>query len=450
MATANIVTEAPGDSKSSARVSRLERNYFALPPEPASPGPSSFSPETPLTPLAGYSEGYWTALSNLDLTALRNAAQSEPEIGFAEGLALLAGGEHERAEGVFVVTSRQATDVNVAVASQIMLAKSLLYRRKWTTLRDLSISSGLPFADRASTAELEKWGKAFAGVDEQTATLPEKPVSLQLGITAVGTPTVRVRINGKEYDFWLDTGSSMTVLSSRVAADARVPIVSPDTLNIGTFQGVAPVRPAIVKRLEIGPIVFGNTPAIVMDAGLMRIKSTAEGVTGAGLRVDGIIGWDIIRQLDITMDYEEETITIEQPARAGTNGTAFQNLVWLGKPLVQVTTTSGGTFHFTLDTGAQATFLNAAILERMGVVTETRGGRVFGFNKTGGKTERVIPALTLGIAGVSFRLERVIVYGPSLTSLINTDGILGSDIARFGKIRIDATNGVFSVGDKER
>jgi predicted aspartyl protease len=364
-------------------------------------------------------------------------------------MAMLAGGEHERAESAFVATSRQAIDLNVAVASQIMLAKSLLYRRKWTTLRDLAISSSLSPADRETTLELEKWGKAFAGVDEQTAILPTKPVSLQLGITAVGTPTVRVRINGKEYDFWLDTGSSMTVLSSRVASNAHVPIVSPDTLNIGTFQGVAPVRPAIVKQLEIGPIVFGNTPAIVMDAGLMRIKSTAEGVTGGGLRVDGIIGWDIIRQLDITMDYENETITIEQPTRAGTNGTAAQNLAWVGKPLVQITTPSGGIFHFTLDTGAQATFLNAAILERMGVITETHSGRVFGFNKTGGQTERVIPSLTLGIGGISLRLERVIVYGPSLTSLVSTDGILGSDIARFGKVRIDATNGVFSIGEKD-
>jgi hypothetical protein len=117
--------------------------------------------------------------------------------------------------------------------------------------------------------------------------------------------------------------------------------------------------------------------------------------------------------------------------------------------LVQITTPSGGIFHFTLDTGAQATFLNAAILERMGVITETHSGRVFGFNKTGGQTERVIPSLTLGIGGISLRLERVIVYGPSLTSLVSTDGILGSDIARFGKVRIDATNGVFSIGEKD-
>jgi len=37
------------------------------------------------------------------------------------------------------------------------------------------------------------------------------------------------------------------------------------------------------------------------------------------------------------------------------------------------------------------------------------------------------------------------VYGPAYSGLINCDGILGSDVAQFGKIRIDATNGLFSL-----
>jgi hypothetical protein len=202
-----------------------------------------------------------------------------------------------------------------------------------------------------------------------------------------------------------------------------------------------------VKRMEIGPIVFTNSPAIVMDAAFMRIKSSAVGVTGAGLQVDGIIGWDIIRQLDIVMDYQDGSITLNRPEQLNTNGTALQNLTWMGKPLVQVAKQPGGTFHFRLDTGAQASFLNAAIMEKAGVVAKAYGGRVFGFAETGQRTNRIVPFLTLDVGGRSLRLEGVIVYGPSLSGLVNSDGILGSDIGRFGKIRIDATNGLFSVGE---
>ena len=408
-----------------------------------SPGPSV--PALEPTVRTVYSEEYWEALAGLDVTALRKAARSDEEIGFAEGMTRLMGGDPAGAENSFVAMSRQAIDLNVAVAAQIMLATTLLYEHKWTALRDLSAASTLMAVDRGNTSELEQWGHAFAGVDEQKTTAPDKPTSFPLVITPMGTPAIEVRINGRDYEFWLDTGSSMTVLSSTVASEASVPFVSADTLRIRTFEGTAPVKAGIVRRLEIGPIAFTNTPTIVMDAALMRLKSTSEGVTGRGVRVDGIIGWDIIRQFDMVLDYRGGTITFKKPEHLGIIGTEFQNLTWVGKPLVQVRTKPGGTFEFTLDTGAQVTLLNGSILDKLEIVATTYGGRVFGIAKTGGQTKRIVPNLTLNVGGNSVHLESILVYGPSYSGLINCDGILGSDVAQFGKIRIDATNGLFSL-----
>jgi predicted aspartyl protease len=444
--TARILTESPSDAKIGVRDNGYQKDFSLDARPPSSPGPSSFVPEKPLVPLAAYSEEYWTAVVQLDMTALHGAARSDPEIGFAEGIAKLAAGAEEKAESTFVAMSRQALDVNVAVAAQMMLATTLMYEHKWTTLRDLSTSSSLGPFDRGHTSDLERWGHAFVSMDAPTTTFPEKPITLQLEVTEVGTPAVRVRINGKEYEFWLDTGSSMTVLSSMVASDANVPRVSPDTLTVRTFKGSAPVLAGAVKRMEIGSIVFANVPVMVMDASLMRLRS-GEGPAAPGLRVDGIIGWDIIRQLDLVMDFQNRIATIRRPDHLGTIGTAFQNLVWLGKPLVEVRTKVGGTLHFTLDTGAQASFLNASMLERVGARTTALHARVFGVARTGGRTDRVVPGPAVNVGGKQLRLEDVIVYDAPPPSLINCDGILGSDIAHFGKIRIDATNGLFSIAD---
>jgi len=410
-----------------------------------SPGPSA--PLLEPSVRTAYSEEYWEALAGLDVTALRRAARSDEEIGLAEGMTRLMAGDPARAEDSFIAMSRQSIDINVAVAAQIMLATTLLYEHKWTALRDLSASSTLTAIDRGNTSELEQWGHAFAGVDEQTTIAPDKPISLPLVMTPMGTPAIKVTINGKDYEFWLDTGSSMTVLSSTVASDAGIQLVSADTLRIRTFEGTAPVKAGIVRRLGIGQIAFTNTPAIVMDAALMRLKSTSEGVTGQGVRVDGIIGWDIIRQFDVVMDYRARTITFRPPEHLGIIGTGFQNLAWVGKPLVQVRTKPGGTFRFTLDTGAQITLLNGSILDKLEMVATTYGGRVFGIAKTGGNPKRVVPKLNLDVGGQSVHLESILVYGPAYSGLINTDGILGSDVAQFGKIRIDATNGLFSLYD---
>ena len=77
LATARVLTEAPTDAKSAARDNGLDKSYSYLPQDPASPGPSFFSAETPFTSLSSYSDEYWTALADLDLTALRNAARTE-------------------------------------------------------------------------------------------------------------------------------------------------------------------------------------------------------------------------------------------------------------------------------------------------------------------------------------------------------------------------------------
>jgi hypothetical protein len=441
--SAHVLSNAPRDVKPVVFDDGLENVLPGRLQRSVSPGPSVPA----LEPAAGtvYSEEYWEALAGLDVTALRKAARTDEEIGLAEGMALLMAGDPAKAEDSFIAMSRQALDLNVGVAAQIMLATTLLYEHKWTALRDLSTNSTLAAMDRENTSELEKWGHAFAGVDEQTTIAPDKPISLPLLITPLGTPAVRVKLNGLDYQFWFDTGSSMTVLSSTVAADANIPSVSADTLTIRTFEGTAPVKAAIVRRMEIGPIVFTNAPTIVMDAALMRVKSTSEGVTGRGVRIDGIIGWDIIRQFDIVLDYRTGTITLRQPEHLGIIGTEFQNLTWVGKPLVQVRTNPGGISQFSLDTGAQVTLLNGSILDKVEMVATTYGGRVFGIAKTGGETKRIVPKLTLNVGGKSVRLESVLVYGPAYSGLINCDGILGSDVARFGKLRIDATNGLFSV-----
>jgi hypothetical protein len=440
--TARVLSETPKIVKPLVFDDGLENILPGRSQRSASPGPAVPVLESFVHTV--YSEEYWEALAGLDVTALRRAARSDEEIGFAEGMARLMTGDAENAESSFVAMSRQAIDRNVAVAAQIMLATTLLYEHKWATLRDLSFTSTLTGTDQGNTSELEQWGHAFAGVDEETTFAPGKPISLPLRITPLGTPAVQVRINGKDYEFWLDTGSSMTVLSSAVASDANVPVVSADTLRIRTFEGTAPVKAAIVRRLEIGAIVFTNTPTIVMDAALMRLKSTSHGITGQGVRVDGIIGWDIIRQFNIVLDYRTGTITLGKPERLGIIGTEFQNLAWVGKPLVQVRTKPGGTFQFSLDTGAQVTLLNGSILEKLEMVATTYGGRVFGIARTGGQTKRIVPKLTLGVGGTSVRFENVLVYGPTYSGLINCDGILGSDVAQFGKIRIDAANGLFS------
>jgi len=422
---------------------------------------STFSPtprfaresSLPAAPLAEESpsaetntDEYWAAVADFDLVASRGAATTGQEIRFVDAISLLSAGDREGAKTAFNEMAWQSEDMNVAAASQIMLAATLMYEHRWSELRDLGGNRQIGAATHQNIAGMERWGSAFVGLDSQVTTFPEEEVALALGITPVNTPTVLVRINGKEYHFWLDTGSTITVVSSDVAKRTGISPLTDDVFTIATFGGVAPARPVNVKRMEIGGIVLANTPAIVIDADLMKVKATAEGVPWSGLPVDGIIGWDTIRQFDLAMDYSEGTVTIKRPLNLGTRGTPSQNLTWVGRPLVKVSTKSGSTLHFTIDTGAQVSFLNGSAVKKAGVVPTASNARPYGIAKNGGQSAQAVPSLRLGIAGKSLLLRDLIVYNPASSGIIHCDGILGSDVAQFGTIRIDATNGLFSVG----
>ncbi|MFL5504595.1 MAG: retroviral-like aspartic protease family protein [Gemmatimonadaceae bacterium] len=419
-------------------------------PQPA-PGPALVGrdPARDEVSAAWQSEIFWSELAELRLSGVRGAARSKAEIGFAEGIALLAAGDYEKAESAFVAAKMQKADVSVAIAAEMMLANTLAYQRKWMALSKMADSSQLAIADMPTTDALEHWGRAFANVATSVTTFPEKPVAIPLRLTALGTPTIHVRLNGKDYDFWLDTGSSITVLSSEVAKTAGVSLISMDTLTVRAFAGTAAVRPAVVKRLEIGSIVIANSPAVVMQASLMRIRGNARGGPPTGIQIDGIIGWDTIRQFDLSMDFGRRLFVIARPRMLGTSGTSSQNLTWLGKPFVEVHTKGGATLHFTLDTGAQGSLMNASVLEKTDLTARKSKAQVFGIGGTGTETERVVSSLELDIAGTPVQLASVMVYGPIYSSLINCDGVLGIDVAQFGTIRIDATNGLFSIGSDD-
>jgi hypothetical protein len=198
--------------------------------------------------------------------------------------------------------------------------------------------------------------------------------------------------------------------------------------------------------MEIGPIVITNTPAMIMDASLMRVKGTSGDTPWGARSIDGIIGWDVIRQLAITMDFTRGTVVISQPVNLGTIGTSAQNLIWIGKPYVQVRTTLGESAQFTLDTGAQSTFVNDGIVKRVRAGTTSLDARVYGIAANLGKLVRLVPALRLEVGGKSLLMRDLIVYTRDSSSLVESDGILGSNIGRFGTVTIDATNGLFSIG----
>ena len=228
------------------------------------------------------------------------------------------------------------------------------------TLAALKKDPSEPKADRSDKASIELWAEAFRNVPAKTFTFRSSSMRLPMSVSAVGTPLVPVRIGEKLYNFWLDTGSSLTMLASDVARDLNVlPLVS-DTLEIVTSTGRVKAQPSLIPQLQIGQVVVQNAPTMIVDETLMRMSEPRPIERSQPVKIDGIIGFDIIRQLDLEVDYGESILRLRNPASSRPE--SDRNMFWVGLPVIRLESGDGIALHFALDTGAQQTFVTETLL----------------------------------------------------------------------------------------
>ncbi|MFM9978925.1 MAG: TIGR02281 family clan AA aspartic protease [Sphingomonadaceae bacterium] len=76
---------------------------------------------------------------------------------------------------------------------------------------------------------------------------------------------VRARVNGTPVRFMVDTGASVTALSDVSARAANVETSSGFGVIVETANGTVENRRARIERLEVGPIVIENAPALISE-----------------------------------------------------------------------------------------------------------------------------------------------------------------------------------------
>lgn len=389
---------------------------------------------------------FWAAIVNLDPDYPRVHPTSLDERHFAEALRMAMAGDADDAELLLDSLRRHTADQLVRSASRILLTAMLQYQDKWKDLAELAPlrSSQLDSLDR-DLAGVELWASAFKTVPSRQILFPTAAVVLPLTLSAAATPVIPVRINGKPKLFWLDTGSSMSIIASDVAAECGVePLVS-DTLEVATTTGRVPARPAAISRLDLGGISITNSTAMIVSSDLMQVGIADPRSAVATRKIDGIVGFDIISRLNVQIDYVNGTVRLTRSVTKP-GGVSTRNLFWVGTPIVRLIGPGGIPVHLGLDTGAQETYATERMLGKFRVRTFLgERQQVGGFGGTKKFRGRFIRNLRLALGGRNFLFQKLLIFAPAAASVVNLDGVLGSDIGRTGVVQIDAANGIFSV-----
>jgi aspartyl protease len=387
---------------------------------------------------------YWEALAELYPTEAVAAARTDSEKRFAEALMSLMAGDLEKAEQGFGQLRLTATDSIIRAGSRVIYTATLQYQEKWDVLAALKNEPSQPKADRTDKASIEWWAVAFRNVPPPTIAFRSQSVVMPMSVSPVGTPLVPVRISGKEYNFWLDTGSSMTMLASDVARDLNIVPLMPDTLEIVTSTGRVKAHPALLPQLMIGSVLVRNAPTMLVDESLMQMREHKPLEVSSKVKIDGIIGFDIIRRLDLEVDYGEYRLRVRNPATSRRE--SDRNMFWVGLPVVRLTSGDGMPLHFGLDTGAQQTFVTETLLDKLELhAARVESRRVGGLGGEISLRAPVLPDVRLFVRNFPILFKSAVVRAPVYQVLASLDGVLGGDVWNSGIVRIDMTNGIFSV-----
>ena len=387
---------------------------------------------------------YWEALAELHPEEAIASARTPSEKEFAEALGNLMSGDLETAEQRFGKLRGTATDSIIRAGSRVIYTATLQYQEKWGALAVLKDEPSQPKGDRADKASIELWAAAFKNVPPKTFTYRSVAARLAMSVSSVGTPLVPVRIGDKVYNFWLDTGSSLTMLASDVARDLNITPLEPDTLEIVTSTGRVQANPALISELEIGQLVVRNAPTMVVDESMMQMREPKPVERSTHVKIDGIIGFDIIRQMDLEVDYGENILRLRDPSKSRPDGD--RNMFWVGLPVIRLMSTDGVPLHFGLDTGAQLTFVTETLLEKLQLeAARIESRRVGGLGGEVSLRAPVLPDLKVLVRGFPILFRGAVVRAPVYQVLASLDGVLGGDVWNSGIVRIDMTNGVFAI-----
>lgn len=145
-----------------------------------------------------------------------------------------------------------------------------------------------------------------------------------------GLIVVKVNIEGKDYNFIYDSGASNCVTKELAEALNLKPVVDQTAEDAEGKTGG--VKFAMIKELKLGKISFCNTGAAIID-----LKAVTE---LACLKVDGLIGANLMRKCFWQLDYVKQTVTFSDhmdSLRIAPNASSFSFKPMItGTPMVEV------------------------------------------------------------------------------------------------------------------
>jgi tetratricopeptide (TPR) repeat protein len=278
-------------------------------------------------------------------------------------------------------------------------------------------------------------------VSGQTST----EVPFQLGSDR--RPYIRLKINGRDATFVIDTGSGFTVISKEAAKKFKVSEIA----RGGRSQGVGgsgkfAIVYGLIKSLEFSDIKMRSIPCFIRP-----FHSDKDGEKD--LQADGFIGLSILSHFLTELDYQDNVIRLNQETKrtlpvVAQTGTTIVPFRTTQNGLISVETELDGKnrINAILDSGASSTVISVAAVERLRMREQIIKGQTTRVIGAGGISDNVelLHIRNCRVADLRQDNLRALVLdfdAINETAGFEQSGILGGDFLRHFSVTLDFVRG---------
>lgn len=277
-----------------------------------------------------------------------------------------------------------------------------------------------------------KLAKLLASYPEVKTRFTADSVLLPVTVRKGGYVIADVLLNGKPVRLILDSGASFSVIPQKLSDELSVKYMADMTI-LNAVGTTIPAHVGVLDSLSMGNIHVNNVPVIYTEKSRFLKQQ----------RVDGLLGWDILRKFSYTTDFNAQTLTIRKPV---TDSAAEKNLFGIGFPLMAVQTESGNQLNMFFDSGSNSVDLMAnGVTKLSDHKTIRRLKAITGIGKTKIGLFHYVKNVTFKVNQTPLTCERAYLspLNDWLTLNIRRDGILSNVPFRKGKLTVDYINNHF-------
>ena len=232
----------------------------------------------------------------------------------------------------------------------------------------------------------------------------------------------------RRLNFVIDTGTNPSVIDSRIAKKLHITGVG---ATLGVHDRVVAVQQAVMPSVQIGALRAASLSVLIRDLAFLQ--------KGLGNRIDAIIGLDVLRLSNFTIDYRKNRIIFRTVPVVGASA-PFQDTA---PGLIVQMEVDGVLLHLMLDTGASGLLLfQSRIRDRL---PRLLGLRERMSSNLGGDLQfHSVQVATIHLGDTDFGQQNAFVVEDQADSSPEFDGLLSPSALGLKQIAFDFQRHKFS------